>query len=85
MNPHMKRWITGVIAVPILFGIIAYGAEELFALLIIFATLAGMAGIQPDGLRHRVSRGRKIETLVDRPAHPDSGCRARHGLCLWLF
>ncbi len=43
MNPHLKRWITGVIAVPILFVIIAYGSEELFALLIIGAALIGMA------------------------------------------
>jgi phosphatidate cytidylyltransferase len=43
MNPHLKRWITGVIAVPILFAIIAYGSEALFALLIMSATLLGMA------------------------------------------
>jgi phosphatidate cytidylyltransferase len=30
MNPHMKRWATGVIAVPILIGIIAYGSEGVF-------------------------------------------------------
>lgn len=42
MNPHLKRWITGVIAVPILFAIIAYGSEELFALLIMGAALLGM-------------------------------------------
>lgn len=43
INPHSKRWATGVIAVPILIGIIAYGTEALFALLIAFATLVGMA------------------------------------------
>ena len=43
MNPHMKRWATGVTVVPILIGIIAYGSEGMFALLISFATLAGMA------------------------------------------
>jgi phosphatidate cytidylyltransferase len=43
MNPHMKRWATGVIAVPILIGSIAYGPEGMFTLLIIFATLVGMA------------------------------------------
>jgi phosphatidate cytidylyltransferase len=42
MSPHVKRWITGVIAVPILFGIIAYGGRESFAVLIIVASLAGM-------------------------------------------
>ena len=42
MTPHVKRWITGLIAVPILFGIIAYGGKEAFAVLIIIASLAGM-------------------------------------------
>jgi phosphatidate cytidylyltransferase len=43
MNSHLKRWATGVIAVPILIAIIAYGPEEMFALLIALATLVGMA------------------------------------------
>ena len=42
LTPHMKRWTTGIIAVPILFGIIAYGGEKAFAVLIIVASLAGM-------------------------------------------
>jgi phosphatidate cytidylyltransferase len=42
MSPHMERWITGVIAIPTLFGIIAYGGRESFAVLIIMASLAGM-------------------------------------------
>jgi phosphatidate cytidylyltransferase len=43
MNPHMKRWATGVIAVPILIVIIAYGSEGMFTLLIAFVTLVGVA------------------------------------------
>ena len=42
MNPHLKRWATGVIAVPILFLTIAYGAETIFTLLIIIAALVGV-------------------------------------------
>lgn len=42
MNPHAQRWATGVIAVPILFFIIAYGSETIFALLIIIVTLVGV-------------------------------------------
>ena len=42
MNPHAKRWATGVIAVPILFFIIAYGSKTIFALLIIIVTLVGV-------------------------------------------
>ena len=42
MNPHRKRWVTGVVVVPILFLVIAYGSETLFALLIMAVTLLGM-------------------------------------------
>jgi phosphatidate cytidylyltransferase len=42
VNPHLKRWLTGVIAVPLLIAIIAYGPDSLFALLIIAASLMGM-------------------------------------------
>lgn len=42
MQPHAKRWITGIIAVPILFLIIAYGSERLFSLLIVLASLIGV-------------------------------------------
>ncbi|MHB8769804.1 MAG: phosphatidate cytidylyltransferase [Syntrophales bacterium] len=43
MNSHKKRWVTGVIAVPILFVVIAYGSEGIFAVLIAAAALLGMA------------------------------------------
>jgi phosphatidate cytidylyltransferase len=42
MTSHMKRWITGITAIPILFGIIAYGGEDAFAVMIVFVSLAGM-------------------------------------------
>jgi len=42
MTSHLKRWITGIIAVPILFWIIARGGEGAFAVLIILASLVGM-------------------------------------------
>jgi phosphatidate cytidylyltransferase len=63
MTPHLKRWITGIIAVPILFGIIAYGGEKAFTVLIIFASLAGMDEY------NRMAFGRgltleKVETMV---------------------
>jgi phosphatidate cytidylyltransferase len=41
MDAQVKRWITGVIAVPILFMIIVSGSEEIFALLILGATILG--------------------------------------------
>jgi len=39
MNPHIKRWITGIIAAPLLFLIIWYGSEEVFAAFIVLVTL----------------------------------------------
>jgi phosphatidate cytidylyltransferase len=63
MNPHMKRWITGVVAVPILFAVIAYGSETLFAALIIGATLLGMAEYNCIVFGPGLSR-EKTETMV---------------------
>jgi phosphatidate cytidylyltransferase len=63
MSPHVKRWITGVIAVPLLFWIIAYGTQWLFAALIVAATLIGVAEYNRmafgEGLRRE-----KIETMA---------------------
>lgn len=42
MTPHLKRWMTGIVAVPILFAIIAYGGDTAFCALIIAASLAGV-------------------------------------------
>ena len=39
MNTHAKRWITGIIAAPLLFLIIGYGSEEVFAALIVVVIL----------------------------------------------
>jgi len=63
MTPHMKRWLTGVVAVPILFGIIAFGGEIIFSILIILASMMGMQEY------NRISFGQgflleKMETLI---------------------
>jgi phosphatidate cytidylyltransferase len=42
MTPHVKRWISGVIAVPILFAIIFYGSEVVFSVFIIIVILGGV-------------------------------------------
>jgi phosphatidate cytidylyltransferase len=42
MTSHMQRWITGITVIPFLFGIIVYGGEDAFAVMIIFASLVGM-------------------------------------------
>jgi phosphatidate cytidylyltransferase len=63
MNPHMKRWITGVVAVPLLFTVIAYGSEAIFSLLIICVTLLGMVEYNRMVFGAGVSR-EKIETMA---------------------
>lgn len=40
MTPHVKRWITGIITAPILFLIVWYGSEGVFAALIVLVILA---------------------------------------------
>ena len=63
MTPHVKRWITGVIAVPILFGIIVYGSEVAFAVLIIAVSLAGMQEYNRMAFGAGMS-GEKAQTMV---------------------
>jgi len=63
MTPHLKRWITGAIAVPIIFGIIAYGSETTFAVLIIAASLAGMLEYNRMAFGKGISR-EKILTMA---------------------
>jgi phosphatidate cytidylyltransferase len=63
MNPHLKRWATGVIAVPVLFLTIAYGAETIFTLLIIIAALAGVTEYNRMVFGTGLWR-EKVETLV---------------------
>jgi len=42
MSPHIKRWISGVIAVPILFAIIFYGSEVVFTAFITIIILGAV-------------------------------------------
>ncbi|MDO8786154.1 MAG: phosphatidate cytidylyltransferase [Syntrophales bacterium] len=37
MRSHIKRWITGVVVIPLLFAVIFYGSEAVFSLLIILS------------------------------------------------
>lgn len=39
MNSHIKRWITGIIAAPLLFLVIWYGSEEVFDAFIVLVIL----------------------------------------------
>lgn len=43
MTPHAKRWLTGVLAVPILFIMLYFGSREVFLVLVVLLTLAGAA------------------------------------------
>jgi len=42
MSPHAQRWITGIVAVPVLFCVVFFGTETVFAILIFLAALAGI-------------------------------------------
>jgi len=41
MNPHAKRWITGIIAVPVVFAVVFFGNALIFAGLIALLLLGG--------------------------------------------
>jgi phosphatidate cytidylyltransferase len=63
MNPHLKRWATGVVAVPLLYTVIAFGSEAVFAALIGTATMLGLR----EYLRLAFGPGdrrEKVESLV---------------------
>ncbi|MDI9570266.1 MAG: phosphatidate cytidylyltransferase [Pseudomonadota bacterium] len=42
MNSHIKRWLTAIVVVPVLFAVIAWGGETVFFVLITAAILLGV-------------------------------------------
>ncbi len=42
MSPHLQRWITAIVVVPILIGVIGFGSLALFSLLIFLVMLLGL-------------------------------------------
>lgn len=42
MTAHLKRWLTGILAVPVLFSLIFYGSSGIFLLLVLLLTLAAV-------------------------------------------
>ena len=40
---HLKRWLTGIVGVPLITGVLFYGTEELFSLLVILLILLATA------------------------------------------
>lgn len=43
MTPHVKRWLTGIVATPLLFAVIYFGSEIAFFFLVLLLTLGGVA------------------------------------------
>ncbi|MGD9031037.1 MAG: hypothetical protein PVH02_00155, partial [Desulfobacteraceae bacterium] len=39
---HLKRWLTGIVAIPILIYIIGFGPRWLFCILLLMASLVGL-------------------------------------------
>lgn len=69
MSPHLKRWITGVVAVPILFLIIFFGTEAFFAAFIIVVILGAV--VEYNGMMFRDDqRWEKWENLAIAPIIP---------------
>jgi phosphatidate cytidylyltransferase len=42
MTSHLKRWLTAIVAVPLLFAVIFYGSDTLFSMVIIGVILLGV-------------------------------------------
>ena len=42
ISPHAKRWITAIVAVPVLFWVIAFGGRSVFFVLIAIVSLTGI-------------------------------------------
>jgi phosphatidate cytidylyltransferase len=42
MNHHLKRWLTGIVAVPLLFALILFGSENLFSFFIFVVILLAL-------------------------------------------
>lgn len=63
MTSHLKRWLTAIVALPLLFSIILYGSATLFSILIIVVILIGVYEYHHIvfGMAHRWE---KIEGMV---------------------
>jgi len=42
MNSHIQRWLTALVAVPVLVAVVSFGGQRLFGLLIILVIVAGV-------------------------------------------
>jgi phosphatidate cytidylyltransferase len=66
MSPHLKRWITGIIAAPIVFAVIIYdghGSDVIFVALVMLLILGALSEYNSMVLK-RVSRWEKCEVLA---------------------
>ena len=52
-NSFLKRWLTGIILVPVLLIVIIFGSKEIFAAVIIFFILGGVWEYNQHGFRKR--------------------------------
>lgn len=57
MNAHVKRWITGIVAVPLLFSLVFFGGPFLFAAFVALLLAAGMVEYH----RMVLGKGRPLE------------------------
>jgi len=63
ISPHLKRWITGIIAVPILFLLVIYGSDLVFTLFVAAVSLGGILEYNRLVFDER-SRWEKVQTML---------------------
>jgi phosphatidate cytidylyltransferase len=77
MNTHVQRWITGIIAVPLLLLIVWYGSEEVFAAFIAIVAVAAFYEYNElvfgEGVRWEKWAGMVIAFLVPSAAFMGDG------------
>jgi phosphatidate cytidylyltransferase len=63
ISSHLKRWITGIIAVPILFLLVIYGSDLVFTLFVAAVSLGGILEYNRLVFDER-SRWEKVQTML---------------------
>lgn len=73
MDSHIKRWITGIIALPVIFAVIVYGSEMTFAALVVLLVLGAVTEynnmVFAEGLYWEKGEGLVIGVLIPLAAY----------------
>lgn len=73
MDSHIKRWITGIIALPVIFAVIVYGSEMAFTALVVLLVLGAVTEynnmVFAEGLYWEKGEGLVIGVLIPLAAY----------------